>query len=176
MKLTPDELLNLLHPPLEHAQRLPARDASEQAGAPGLTVEFLRVCSKSLWQKVDSNHLTKKETRQRVLALLEWLAKKQGWDFKSNSTQPYLHDHQKIDGRVHAQISSQETTVVVEICFELQDAIIAKLWAATLQQKQVLILWGGSPMGDAALSAKISGHFGGRPVPWLRFLQLKKPS
>jgi hypothetical protein len=177
MKLTTTELEQLFRKATgsHTAGAAPAMQGDLSLTKTNLSVELVRACCRTLWQRIDQRTLSKKEARQRMLELIEWLSKKQHWNFQSNVLQEYRHLDKKIDGRVHGAITGQGRTVVVELCFDLQDAVIFKLWAAFTQNKQVLLLWGGPPMPDTAFAGKLSAAFRGRPVKWIRFLQLTKP-
>lgn len=138
-----------------------------------LSVDLVRAASRTLWQKVDARS-TKKEARAKMLELLEWLSGKHGWKYQANAPQAYRQKSSHVEGRVHALISAGRREVAVELCFELQESIVLKLWAAHVQGKHVLLLWGGASAPDNVLLGRLSYWFNGQPMSWLHLEQLAR--
>jgi hypothetical protein len=170
MKFTKTELSGLL----DSVPAQAARTAAPQKGAGELNPAYVRACCATLWQRVPANTLTKKEARSKMLELLTWLSNKHAWTLKENSRQEYPFNGLKVDGRVHAVLQSSSKALVIEICFELQEPLLLKLWAAHSQGRQVLLLWGGAPTPELALATRAQTLLGARYGDWLHFAVLNR--
>lgn len=168
MKFHKSELAGMLY----RASDLPETSSVTPSA---LSPQYVRACCATLWQRVPSATLPKKEARSKMLKLLEWLAQKHGWALTENASQEYSLQGARVAGRVHAALQHNGRTVVVELCFELQEAVLLKLWAAHGQGKQVLLLWAGPALHDTAFVSRLTAILKGRDGDWLHFIQLNKP-
>lgn len=154
-----------------HDSGRPRSDPSAIAPAP-LTVEYVRACCRTMWGRAIGSSGSKREIRNRMLDSLTWLSSKHGWTPEKNAIQVYQSKGLRVDGRLQLEMRDINSTVVVELCFDLQESTFLKLWAAHLHRKIPLLLWAGPPMPDSLLASKISSLLDGRPTSWLRFTQL----
>jgi hypothetical protein len=122
----------------------------------------------SLWARVQRQTLSKRDQREKLLDLVEWLSGKEHLSFRRNEPQPYLWAHTKVAGRLQAVVSAGDERVALEVAFQLDPAGLAKLHAGYLQGIRPLLLWGGSPPETrSAFSERAATLFGPTDLRWL---------
>ena len=152
----------------------PSTQVAQSTKSPDfLSADRVKAAAKTLWGKSKKAPLTKKAGRTKMLELIKWLSSKHGWRFSVNASQTYRNRTNLVEGWVHGLLEHENRKVAIEVCYELDEAILLKLWAAYVEGTTPLLLWMGVPTTDAALSAKLCKAFGARPVTWLKFSQLE---
>lgn len=134
--------------------------------------QLLKKIAASLWQKVDSPNLSKKEQRQRMLDLLQWFSLKQGFEFEHSSRQDYRSQGSKVEGRLHARVKRGADIVAIELCFALDETVLIKLFSAHLQGNATLLIWLGAPLDKNVLLARALQLTGRGSITWLGLVQV----
>lgn len=94
----------------------------------------------SLWSKVDTATLTKKEQRAKFEALIVWFCKKNEYKLDKNITQKYSHQGKMVEGRISYRLSSDIFSCLVELIFDSDLTVAAKMKAALNNSEYPIIL------------------------------------
>lgn len=148
-------------PPSPAQLTAPASPAHEPGEEPSTKTaaalhQVLKSVVPTLYRKVGQGALSKRERRERLFQLLNWFCQKRGYEFHENVKQPYVFRHAKVEGRLQALVARGSERVVLEVCYELDAAALAKLRNAYLHGKHPLLVWLGAHASATELLARIT--------------------
>lgn len=149
-----------------------APEPSNDQGHAGNLTALLKKASPTLWAKLNPRTLSKRELRTKMLTLLEWLAHKNNVQATLNAPLAYVHEGQKIEGRLHALLKGEHQKAALELCFALDAASLSKLHHANLAGYQAILLWAGVPTPKADLLHKVAQLTQWPDTRWLEIVLL----
>lgn len=130
----------------------PLNLTKEEAALPGGFKKYpgamLIKSAASLWAKIDTSKLSKKEQRAKFDDLLNWFCKKNEYTLERNVPQKYHYQGKTIDGRISYKLSSDLFSCKVELMFDSDLSIAAKMKAAHDQEDYPIIIKVGAPSSD----------------------------
>ncbi|MDO8416325.1 MAG: hypothetical protein Q7S87_08960 [Agitococcus sp.] len=124
-------------------------------------VHALQRVTPSLWSKVDVAHATLQEQRLKLLALLGWFGKKNGWAVLTPVPQRYPDMGRHVAGRLGMELTRGSASIRLDVAFDISKSLALKLRAASQQGARVLLVT-NHPDGRAEVTRQLA-----EPTPWL---------
>lgn len=136
-------------------------------------VGALKGATKAFWSKLGAEiPRTNAAQRKRILSFVSWYCGKNGWQFEGNPKQPYLSGGVRVEGRLHAIVTSGPHSVAIEICSSITAPTLQKLRNAHISGKAPLLLWVGPPATVSGLLSRVAQSTGIYSTLWLEVASL----
>ncbi len=118
----------------------------------------LKRAAPAMWRKLDPNKYSRRELRTRMQDMLAWLAERNQFSQAVHTALPYTGARGKVDGRLFALWSPAQRDLspsALELCFDVDEAVLSKLSAAHLQGWVPVFLWAGTSLSRPELLTRL---------------------